>query len=308
MKITLFCLLVSLSTFLSAQDIFKEKYYQKDNVFYHLKSKDTLVYYKIGHVNNHFYSLDYFKDTTFLNYLSNKQYQGKYANIKIENQELFLNVSKSKDRFIKVQQIDTFRANKLLNNYFLDEKLLSVYYNKDSIYVHYDYFSDYRFFLDSIELSKPNIEFKENVNQKFSRINDSIQKINNKIIAFSKSLQKNIESDNYSRYKDSLFILLSDYMSVICFNEKINYIIQNNPERYLQLISEYPNFKNDLLTSYFYSRKNKKKIKSVENFKIAKKTYLKDRRRTIRNNVLVFTGITSIYAVIWGGIIYLIVR
>lgn len=308
MKLPLFIFLLLFSSIASSQELFKEKYYKKNNVFYHLKSKDTLVYYKIAYANNHFYSLDYFKDTSFLNYQPNELYQGKYAEIKVKNQELFLNVSKSKDHFIKVQQIEPSEANKLLNNYYLDAKLFSMYYNTDSIYVYHDYFSEYRFFLDSIELSKPNKEFKEIVNQKFARINDSIQKINNKIIAFSKSLQKNIEADNYAKYKDSLFILISDTMSLICFVEKINYIIQNYPERYLQLISEQTTFKNQLLTSYFYSRKNKKQIKTVEKFREAKKTYLKDRRKTIRNNILIFSGITSIYAVIWGGIIYLIVK
>jgi hypothetical protein len=90
MKLPLFIFLLLFSSIASAQDVFKEKYFKKDNTFFHLKSKDTLITYTIAIATSHHYSLNYITDTTFLVYKTEKLYEGKKSAVKISNNEILL--------------------------------------------------------------------------------------------------------------------------------------------------------------------------------------------------------------------------
>jgi hypothetical protein len=310
MKFPLFIFLLLFSCIATAQDLFMEKYFLKDNTFFHLKSKDTLITYTIATATSHHYSLNYIIDTTLLIYRSEKLYEGKISAVKISNNEILLYSLKQVNHFIKVPELSNSDANYMHNNYLLGGCILNSLnetYNLE-YYAHYDFYSFYQNYNDSIYLYQPKEVFKPFITEKVNAINDSLKKRNNQIMIFSNSLQEKLNDNNYETFKDSIFVLLSDTMSLKCFDQKIDYLIDNHPESYLQLIEEKPDNKIDLINYKLYKRSNLKKLKKVtghdEAFKSFRSEYRKDRLR----KTLIISALSAYHIVLFGGIIYLIVR
>ncbi|MFN5982658.1 MAG: hypothetical protein ACK479_04280, partial [Fluviicola sp.] len=115
MKFPFFIFILLFSFITTAQDVFKEKYFKKDNTFFYLKSKDSLISYTIATTTSQRYSLNYIIDTSFLFYKTEKLYEGKKSAIKISNNEILLYSLKQVNHFIKVPELSNSDANYMLN-------------------------------------------------------------------------------------------------------------------------------------------------------------------------------------------------
>jgi hypothetical protein len=309
-KFTLLFFLISITIFSSAQDVFKEKYFKKDNTFFHLKSKDTLITYTIATATSHHYSLNYITDTTFLVYKTEKLYEGKKSAVKISNNEILLYSLKQVNHFIKVPELSNSDANYMLNNYLLGGCILNTLNESNNLeyYTGYNFYSFYQNYNDSIYLYQPKEVFKPFITEKIKTLNDSLKERNNQILIFSNSLQEKLNVNNYIAFKDSIFILLSDTMSLKCFDQKINYLIVNHPESYLKLIEEKPEYQTHLINYLFLKRSNLKKLKTVSGHEKALKLFKSEYRKDRLRKTLIISALSAYHIALFGGIYYLIVR
>jgi hypothetical protein len=310
MKLPLLFLFISFILFSRAQDSIKTNlYFRTENKIFQINN-NTLITYSINILNPKIY-LEYFSDTSYLNFQNNVKYNGKSSAVKISSNEIYLYSLKRENDYIKVPKISNDSANYLFN-YFATNNV-SIDFRNDTLFeINYLRFNSY---FEFIGLNKPKTlhldhsEFMTLLNSRVAFIKDSLIKKDQQITQIYNSLKEKIEANNYEAYSDSLFLLTSDSLfSYSRFKELITEILNSHPENYLKLIEEKTKFRSNMIDPFMNSRKSKRMVKSVVGYKEGKKLFMKEYRRNRRFLIFAATTYVTFATAFYGGIIYLIVK